>query len=227
MRPFRCACRPAIDCCRSFWKAAPCCTAPHLSSCPASCLQGHRGRGIWRCALLEPCLQPPAADAATAAARCFIFTGGADSSIKCWRLADWLPLAAPTPATAALQRCTPAAAAQCFALRGTPPDPATVEAGQVWVPACHPELRPATEAGTLDSKAEWARQLALASSCGPGSGGSGSGTQPWRQRWLYVSTNQGLLHRVRLPGEIKGKDGAGPCCSRLAAVYVSAAFAVC
>ena len=38
-------------------------------------IQGHRGRGIWRCA---------AAGGALA-------TGGADGGVKLWRLADWLP----------------------------------------------------------------------------------------------------------------------------------------
>jgi WD40 repeat protein len=38
-------------------------------------IQGHRGRGIWRCA----------------AAGGSLATGGADGGVKLWRLADWLP----------------------------------------------------------------------------------------------------------------------------------------
>ena len=164
-------------------------------------LQGHSGRGIWRCALLEPRPQQPAACAAAAAARCFVLTGGADSAIKCWRLADWLPSAVPVADVAAPQLSPAAVAAQCFALRGTPPDPAAVEVGRAVTPTCEPALSPTAVAGTWDSRSEWVRQLALASCGASDDGGRASQMQPWRRRWLYVATNQGLLHRVRLPGE--------------------------
>ena len=75
-------------------------------------LHGHKGRGVWRC-LLHPNQD-------------LLITAGADSSIKVWRLADWLPahhpLAAqasdtfslpplPVPATAVAE----AAAVECAA----------------------------------------------------------------------------------------------------------------
>ncbi|KAL4446854.1 hypothetical protein ABPG77_008098 [Micractinium sp. CCAP 211/92] len=95
------------DCSCRLWCLA---TGSLLATVP-----GHRGRGIWHCALLE---QPPAihtgqqaaeggttaaagaagdaeeqaeAAAAAAAARCVLFTSGADGSIKTWHLSDWLP----------------------------------------------------------------------------------------------------------------------------------------
>ena len=40
-------------------------------------LQGHKGRGVWRC-FLHP-------------DRDQLITAGADSSIKIWALADWMP----------------------------------------------------------------------------------------------------------------------------------------
>ena len=52
-----------------------------------------------------------------------------------------------------------------------------------------------------DSRAEWVRCLALASSSqGSGGGSDGCRGEQQRQRWLYVATNRGLLHRVHLPG---------------------------
>lgn len=47
-------------------------------------LQGHKGRGVWRC-LLHPNQD-------------LLITAGADSSIKLWRLADWLPAHHPLAA---------------------------------------------------------------------------------------------------------------------------------
>ncbi|DBA78263.1 TPA: hypothetical protein ACH3X2_008215 [Trebouxia sp. C0005] len=49
-------------------------------------LQGHKGRGVWRC-LLHPNQD-------------LLITAGADSSIKLWRLADWLPAHHPLAAQA-------------------------------------------------------------------------------------------------------------------------------
>jgi len=49
-------------------------------------LQGHKGRGVWRC-LLHPHQD-------------LLITAGADSSIKLWRLADWLPAHHPLAAQA-------------------------------------------------------------------------------------------------------------------------------
>ena len=49
-------------------------------------LQGHKGRGVWRC-LLHPNQD-------------LLITAGADSSIKVWRLADWLPADHPLAAQA-------------------------------------------------------------------------------------------------------------------------------
>lgn len=49
-------------------------------------LQGHKGRGVWRC-LLHPDQD-------------LLITAGADSSIKLWRLADWLPAHHPLAAQA-------------------------------------------------------------------------------------------------------------------------------
>lgn len=48
------------------------------------CLQGHKGRGVWRC-LLHPDQDR-------------LITAGADSSIKIWRLADWMPAHHPLAA---------------------------------------------------------------------------------------------------------------------------------
>lgn len=47
-------------------------------------LQGHKGRGVWRC-LLHPDQDR-------------LITAGADSSIKIWRLADWMPADHPLAA---------------------------------------------------------------------------------------------------------------------------------
>ena len=49
-------------------------------------LQGHKGRGVWRC-LLHPNQD-------------LLITAGADSSIKLWRLANWLPAHHPLAAQA-------------------------------------------------------------------------------------------------------------------------------
>ena len=105
-----------------------------------------------------------------------------------------------------------AAAAECLTLQGLPPCPEAAEVGQgrSYEPqALQPPVQQETEAqqpearptGSRDSRAEWARCLALASgSCGRGSSSSGGAVQPWRRRWLYVATNRGLVHRVQLPG---------------------------
>ncbi len=62
--------------------------------------QGHRGRGIWQCALLGGLL----------------LTGGADSSVKCWYLPDWLP----PPALAALGTTPPARCSSSTAADAAP-----------------------------------------------------------------------------------------------------------
>ena len=49
-------------------------------------LHGHKGRGVWRC-LLHPNQD-------------LLITAGADSSIKLWRLADWMPTHHPLAARA-------------------------------------------------------------------------------------------------------------------------------
>ena len=63
-------------------------------------LLGHKGRGVWRCVL------HPNQD--------LLITAGADSSIKVWRLADWLPSHHPLAARAS----------DAFALPGIPAPPA-------------------------------------------------------------------------------------------------------
>ena len=50
-----------------------------------ACLQGHRGRGIWRCSFHTPAG--------------LLLTAGADASIKLWRMADWLPQPASSSCT--------------------------------------------------------------------------------------------------------------------------------
>ena len=206
-------------------------------------IAGHCGRrGIWNCVLLPP---PPrrqpaqttvpgaagpawtmaAAAAAAAAAGCHLFTGGADGSIKCWRLDEWLPppavLAGPLPPTV-----------ECFMLHGLPPQPAAdCHCGsgrsygwqhhhrqaqqQLAAEAASSEAngQAATTSGGVepalpppgDSRAEWVRCLALASAV-PGTKSSfsfeedhSSNRHP-RLHWLYVGTNRGAVHRVTLPG---------------------------
>ena len=194
------------------WLAAP--------LLPCSPAQGHRGRGIWQCALHGRLL----------------LTGGADSSVKCWYLPDWLP----PGALAALEGGSgrepdgPAAASSsgaggsrdgggcgslpdCLALSyelllGLPrPDGCAVgavasvqhEAGRLALPLQLQQEGQGQAAGgggaearkrglAVDSKAEWVRCLVLAG-----------------RRVLYVATNRGLIHRVWLPGEPGGRGGAG------------------
>lgn len=165
------------------------------------------------------------AAAAVSAAGCYLLTGGADASIKCWTLADWLPAtAAPEAATA---KSAPAAAAECFTLQGLPPCPDATEVGQSRCYGLQPAQRSTQQAHQAgqsqqeqqvqegggsatarDSRAEWARCLALASSSSSSGGDSASGSsgggmsRRWRRRWLYVATNRGLVHRVQLPGDL-------------------------
>jgi hypothetical protein len=88
---------------------------PQLAAVPGSEEQRPGGEG------------EPAVAAAAAAAGCYLLTGGADSSIKCWRLADWLP---GLDAGAAPRSGLPAgSAADCFMLQGVPPPPAVAALG--------------------------------------------------------------------------------------------------
>ncbi len=212
--------------------------------------QGHRGRGPWSCALLpRPAPGQPAAvlpplvahaageelqvaaaataqeaASAAAAAGCYLLTGGADASIKCWTLADWLP----SPAAAACPAS--AAGAELCTLQGLPPCPEATAVGQCrsYEPpaAQHSVQQTQQDAGALqkqqqeqqadagavtarDSRTEWARCLALASNVRWSSGDGGSNSccsgsqQPRRRRQLYVATNRGLVHRVQLPGKLQ------------------------
>jgi hypothetical protein len=102
-------------------------------------------------------------------------------------------------------------------LCGMPPVPAETDVGSVtcfgWDQHQHQQLLlqqqqqdgEQEQAGGAqahsDSRAEWVRCLALASSSQGSVGGRDScrGEQQG-QRWLYVATNRGLLHRVHLPG---------------------------
>ena len=179
------------------------------------------------------------AAAAAAAAGCYLLTGGADASIKCWTLADWLP--SPAGQAAATACPASAAGAEFFTLQGLLPNPDTAAVGQGQIyelqaaqngtqQAQHEERaaqqqqeqheeraaqqqqqqqQDGSPAASRDSRAEWARCLALASNAcctntsSKGSSGSSSGSgssQPWRRRWLYIATNRGLVHRVQLPG---------------------------
>jgi WD40 repeat protein len=61
-----------------------------VSPACAAMLQGHRGRGVWRLALLN----------SSGGAGAMLVSGGADASIKLWWLPAWLPL------TCALQLST-------------------------------------------------------------------------------------------------------------------------
>ena len=183
------------------------------------------------------------AAAAAAAAGCYLLTGGADASIKCWTLADWLP--SPVGQAAAAACPASAAGAEFFTLQGLPPNPdaAAVGQGQIYElqavqhgtqQAQHEgqavqqlqeqqqqqqqQQQDGSPAAARDSRAEWARCLALASDAGctstSGSDGSSSGSrssQRWRRRWLYVATNRGLVHRVQLPGGISTSNLANRC----------------
>ena len=278
-----CACPPSHACCSRWvivWHP---------------CLQGHRGRGPWSCALLSRSTPaqlgtaaPPnnaahaageeqaaaagtaqEAASAAAAAGCYLLTGGADASIKCWTLADWLP----SPAAAACP--APAAGAEFYTLQGLPPCPEATAVGQCrsyeLLAAQHSaqqaqqddgaqqELQQGqqAEAGAVtarDSRAEWARCLALASdvrwsagsgggssssansnSSGGGSSSSSSGgpsPQPCQQRQLYVATNRGLVHRVQLPGKLQKNAmlAVAGCCqdyTSLCGVHTTEGTAAC
>jgi WD40 repeat protein len=80
---------------------------------PRGALAGHRGRGIWRCALAGGSLA----------------TGGADGGVKLWRLADWLARgsapagAADASGTETLALPEPPAPALVAALPGAPDEP--------------------------------------------------------------------------------------------------------
>jgi hypothetical protein len=80
---------------------------------PRAALAGHRGRGIWRCALAGGSLA----------------TGGADGGVKLWRLADWLARAgAPAGGSDAsgsetLALAEPPPPEMVAALQGAPDEP--------------------------------------------------------------------------------------------------------
>lgn len=129
-----------------------------------------------------------------------LLTGGADSSVKCWRLADWLP----PEALAAHYGAGGAAAGQPGALGQTwelpeipglgPCAASSSQAEEQEQQQQQPEGAAAAEGegkgrrrGAVDSKAEWVRCLALAD-----------------QRLLYVGTNRGAIHRLRLPPGLWG-----------------------
>lgn len=56
-----------------------------------SVLHGHRGRGIWRCALLPPAGERRAGSGQDTGFGAVLATAGADSAIRLWALSEWLP----------------------------------------------------------------------------------------------------------------------------------------
>ncbi len=107
-------------------------------------LQGHKGRGVWRC-LLHPNQD-------------LLITAGADSSIKLWRLADWLPAHHPLAAQAS----------DAFALPPLP-FPATAVAKAAAVDcAAEPEAAADAHAtaATLPASSSAASQAAVSSAAG-------------------------------------------------------------
>ncbi|KAG2496850.1 hypothetical protein HYH03_005254 [Edaphochlamys debaryana] len=198
-------------------------------------LQGHRGRGVWCCAL------QPSPAASEAAAGCggggggsaggggVLTTGGADGTVRLWALAEALAGAPPLPSSlpsrqlhgaAADEQGAAAAAGASASAAGKAPRAAAAPAAsgsrvvsRVLRPPSHGK-----HGGAPPPAAEGIRCLALqaaasAAGAGSGDGGSGGGSGSAADAsggsgalWLYAGTYGGAVYRVDVLRA--GPDGA-------------------
>lgn len=191
-------------------------------------LQGHKGRGVWRC-LLHP-------------SQDLLITAGADSSIKLWRLADWLPAhhplaaqvsdafllpplpAPPTAVAGVMHRVSgPEVTAETNANIADFALPASISPGAAATPFTAAADRQKPDAKNLKAVTATTataeglpantepepeqRRPATPDKLKPGKSGRDSKGEWVRcmrlanQNTLYLATNQGCLYSIKLPSD--------------------------